>query len=98
VTQPLDRHRDLTVALHEQIASLSVTVSAPDGSVSVRVDGWGAVTGLELTDRAYRHGPDALAARIVEVSQAAVKVVAERQAFLLDEFGERSRALRVGTQ
>jgi len=98
VNSPLDAQRDMTVALNEQIASLSATVSAPDGSVSVQVDGSGAITGLKLTDRAYRHGPDALAARIVEVSQAAVKVVADRQAFLLNEFGERARALRDQTQ
>lgn len=89
----LEAQRDLTVALNEQIASLSVTVSARDGSVSVQVNGSGIITGLRLRDRAYRHGADALAARIAEVAQAASKIVVERQAFLLKEFGERSRAL-----
>ncbi|GAS97964.1 uncharacterized protein RMCC_4929 [Mycolicibacterium canariasense] len=90
----LDEQRDLTVALNEQIASLSVTVSAPDGSVSVQVNGWGAITGLELGDRAYRRGAEALAVQIVDVAQAAAKVVAERQAFLLNEFAERAARLR----
>ncbi|WP_173008228.1 YbaB/EbfC family nucleoid-associated protein [Mycolicibacterium sp. P1-18] len=90
----LEAQRDVTVALNEQIASLSVTVSAPDGSVSVQVNGSGAITGLKLSDRAYRLGADAIAARIVEVSKAAAKVVADRQVFLLNEFGERARALR----
>jgi len=98
VTSRLEAQRDLTVALNEQIASLSATVSAPDGSVSVQVNGWGAITGLRLSARAYRNGADALAARIVEVSQAAAKVVADRQAFLLNEFGERVRHLRDETR
>ncbi|WP_185935017.1 YbaB/EbfC family nucleoid-associated protein [Mycolicibacterium hodleri] len=94
----LEAQRDLTVALDEEIASLSVTVSAPDGSVSVQVNGSGAITGLWLRDRAYRHGADALAARITDVAQAGAKVVADRQAFLLNEFGERVRRLRDETE
>jgi len=98
VTSRLEAQRDLTVALNEQIASLSVTVSAPDGSVRVQVNGSGVVTGLWLRERAHRHGADALAARIAEVAQAASKVVADRQAFLLNEFGERVRRLRDETE
>ena len=93
----LDEQRDLTVALNEQIASMSATVSAPDGSVSVQVNGWGSITGLWLGDGAYRRGADTLAAQIVDVAQAAAKVVADRQAFLLNEFGERARGLRDAT-
>lgn len=92
-----ERHveqRDLTVALNEQIDSLSVEVSNADRSVRVQVDGWGSMTGLWLHERAYRNGADALAAQIVEIAQAAAKVVADRQAFLLNEFGERARRIR----
>jgi YbaB/EbfC DNA-binding family protein len=85
--------RDLTVALNEQIDSLSVEVSSSDRSVRVQVDGWGALTGLWLDERAYRSGADALAAQIVEIGQAAAKLVADRQAFLLNEFGSRARRI-----
>ncbi len=88
---------DLTVALNEQIDSLSVEVSNADRSVRVQVDGWGAMTGLWLHERAYRDGADALAVQIVEVAQAAAKLVADRQAFLLNEFGKRAQRIGDGT-
>ncbi|WP_197376650.1 YbaB/EbfC family nucleoid-associated protein [Mycolicibacterium baixiangningiae] len=90
--------RDLTVALNEQIDSLSVTVSNADRSVRVQVDGWGALTGLWLHERAYRDGADALAVQIVEAAQAAVKLVADRQAFLLNAFGEQARPVHDETE
>lgn len=90
----LDDHRALTVALNEQIDSLSVTVSSADRSVRVQVDGWGALTGLWLHERAYRHGADALAVQIVEVARAAAELISHRQAHLLDEFGRRARRIR----
>jgi hypothetical protein len=90
----LGRHRALTEAINEQIDSLSVTVSNADRSVRVQVDGWGALTGLWLHERAYRHGADALAVQIVEVARAAAELVADRQAHLLTEFGRRARRIR----
>jgi DNA-binding protein YbaB len=96
VNERLDGHRALTGTLNEHIDSLSVTVSNADRSVRVQVDGWGALTGLWLHEHAYRDGADALAVQIVEAAQAAVKLVADRQAFLLNEFGERSRRIREG--
>jgi hypothetical protein len=94
VNERRGEQRDLVVALNEQIDSLSVEVSNADRSVRVQVDGWGALTGLWLHERAYRDGADALAAQIVEISRAAAKLVADRQAFLLNEFGERGRRIR----
>ena len=85
--------RDLMVALDEQIDSLSVELSNADDSVRVQVDGWAALTGLWLHERAYRDGADALAAQIVEIAKCAAKLVADRQAFLLREFGERARSV-----
>ena len=89
----LTEQRDLVSDLNEQINSLSVEMSSADGSVRVQVDGWAALTGLWLHERAYRHGADALAAQIVEITRAAAELVASRQAFLLREFGERARRI-----
>ena len=89
----LAERRDLVVDLDEQINSLSVEVSNADGSVRVQVDGRAALTGLWLHERAYRDGADALAAQIVEIAGAAAELVAERQAFLLREFRQRSRRI-----
>lgn len=89
----LTEQRDLVVDLNEQINSLSVEMSNADGSVRVQVDGWAALTGLWLHERAYRDGADALAAQIVEIARAAAVLVADRQAFLLREFGERARRI-----
>lgn len=94
MSERLFGQRDLAVALNEQIDSLSVAMSNADGSVRVQVDGWGALTGLWLRDRAYRNGANALAVQIVQIAQAAAKVVAARQAFLLNEFGRRAQRIR----
>jgi hypothetical protein len=93
VHERLAEQRALTAALNEQIDSLSVAVSNADRSVRAQVDGWGALTGLWLHERAYRDGADALAAQIVAVAQAAAQLVADRQAFLLNEFGKRAQRI-----
>ena len=84
-SRTLVEQRELLVALHNEINSLSVEVSSADGSIRVQVDGWGAPTGLWLHERAYRDGAGVLAAQIVEIAQAAGALVAKRQAFLLQE-------------
>ncbi|MET0474474.1 MAG: hypothetical protein ABW001_07505 [Mycobacterium sp.] len=94
VNERLGEQRDLTAALNEQVDSISVTVSNADQSVRVQVDGWGALTGLWLNDHAHRLGADALAAQIVEIAHAAAKLVADRQAFLLNEFEKRARRIQ----
>ncbi|ANW66328.1 hypothetical protein BCA37_24605 [Mycobacterium sp. djl-10] len=81
----LVEQRELLVALRDEINSLSVEVSSADGAIRVQVDGWGAPTGLWLHERAYRDGAGALAAQIVAIAQAAHALVAQRQAFLLQE-------------
>ncbi|MBB5167559.1 YbaB/EbfC family nucleoid-associated protein [Mycobacterium sp. AZCC_0083] len=81
--------RDLVQAMNEHCKSISARVTSPDGSVSVEVDGLGAMTGLWLGEFAYRNGVDALAKLIVETAQAAAKVALERQNYLLKEFTER---------
>jgi YbaB/EbfC DNA-binding family len=98
VNERLGEQRALTTALNEQVDSLSVSVSNADGSVRVQVDGWGALTGLWMHERAYRDGADALAVQIVEIAQAAAKVVADRQAFLLNEFGKRAQRIHEETE
>jgi acetoacetate decarboxylase len=94
VNERLVEQRDLTMALNEQIDSLSATVSNADQSVSVQVDGWGAPTGLWLRDHAYRDGADALADQIVKVAHAAAQLVADRQAFLLNEYGKLAQRIQ----
>jgi hypothetical protein len=94
VNERLVERRDLAMALNEQIDSLSVTVSNADRSVSVQVDGWGAPTGLWLRDHAYRDGADALADQIVKIAHAAAELVADRQAFLLNEYGKRAQRIQ----
>ena len=93
MNERLIEQRDLTVALNEEMESLSVTLSNSAQSVSVRVDGWGALTGLWLRNNAYRGGADALADQIVTIANAAATLIADRQAFLLDEFGQRTQRI-----
>ncbi|MDV3128478.1 hypothetical protein M1247_26460 [Mycobacterium sp. 21AC1] len=94
MNERLVERRDLTVALNEQIDSLSVTVSNADQSVSVQVDGWGAPTGLWLRDHAYQSGAEALADQIVKIAHAAAQLVADRQAFLLNQYRIRAEQVQ----
>src|SRR5690242_6668317 len=86
--------RDLMAAMHEHCQSISARVTSRDKSVSVEVDGLGAMTGLWLGDTAYRNGAGALAKLIVDTADAAAKVAVARQNFLIKEFNERLTALQ----
>jgi DNA-binding protein YbaB len=86
--------RNLMQAMDEHCKSISARVTSGDKSVSVQVDGLGAMTGLWLGESAYRNGPDALAQLIVDTARVAAKVALDRQTFLLEEFNERLRALQ----
>ncbi len=85
--------RDLLAALDEHCHSISARVSSRDQSVSVEVDGLGAMTGLWLAPGALRLGRDALAQLIVDTAAAAARVCADRQNFLIKEFSRRMGAL-----
>ena len=86
--------RNLMQAMDEHCKSISARVTSGDKTVSVQVDGLGAMTGLWLGESAYRNGPDALAQLIVDTAQVAAKVALDRQTFLLKEFNDRLRALQ----
>ena len=86
--------RNLMQAMDEHCKSISARVTSGDKTVSVQVDGLGAMTGLWLGESAYRNGPDALAQLIVDTARVAAKVALDRQTFLLEEFNERLRALQ----
>jgi DNA-binding protein YbaB len=86
--------RGLIQAMDEHCKSMSARVTSPDRTVSVAVDGLGAMTGLSLGEFAYRNGADALAKLIVETAHAAAKVALDRQNYLLKEFTERLEKLQ----
>jgi DNA-binding protein YbaB len=85
--------RDLLQAMEEQCKSISARVASADNSVSVEVDGLGAMTGLWLRPQALKLGPDLLAKLIVDTAQAAARVSLDRHNFLITEFDRRMRAL-----
>jgi DNA-binding protein YbaB len=85
--------RDLLQALDEHCRSISARVTSRDESVSVEVDGLGAMTGLWLRPQALKLGRDALAKLIVDTAQAAAHVCVDRQNFLTTEFNRRMRTL-----
>ena len=87
------KQRDLLQALDEHCRSISARVTSRDGSVSVEVDGLGAMTGLWLGPQALRLGRDALAKLIVDTATAGARVCVDRQNFLSTEFNRRMRAL-----
>lgn len=87
------KERDLLQALDEHCRSISARVTSRDKSVSVEIDGLGAMTGLWLGPQAHKLGPKALAKLIVDTAQAAAQITVDRQNFLIAEFNRRMRAL-----
>ena len=83
------KERDLLQAFDEHCRSISARVTSRDKSVSVEVDGLGAMTGLWLGPQARRLGPKALAKLIIDTAQAAASVCVARQNFLIREFSRR---------
>jgi DNA-binding protein YbaB len=90
----IGKQRDLLAAMNEHCKAISARVTSRDRSVSVEVDGLGAMTGLWLGEHAYRNGADALAKLIVDTAGAAAKVALARQNYLLKEFTERLSTLQ----
>lgn len=80
------RQRDLMHSMNEHCGNISVRVTSRDQTVSVEVDGVGAMTDLKLNEHAYRHGPEGLATLIVDTAQAAAKVALERRQQLSEQF------------
>ena len=89
------KQRDLVQTMNEHCQSISARVTSRDQSVSVRVDGLGAMTGLWLGESAYRNGTDALAKLIVETALAAAQVAWQRQNYLIKQFSARMTELRL---
>lgn len=88
------KQRDLIQAMDEHCKSISARVTSRDGSVSVQVDGLGAMTGLWLGESAYRNGPEALAKLIVDSANAAAREALNRQNYLVKEFVQRFTTLQ----
>jgi DNA-binding protein YbaB len=89
----MEAQRDLLQAADEHCQSVSARVTSRDQSVTVEVDGLGAMTGLWLRPQALKLGHEALEKLIVDSAQAAAKVCLDRQNFLIAEFNRRMRAL-----
>jgi hypothetical protein len=85
--------RNLLQALDEHCRSISARVTSRDESVSVEVDGLGAMTGLWLRPQALKLGRDELAKLIVDTAAAGAQVCIDRQNFLITEFNRRMHTL-----
>jgi DNA-binding protein YbaB len=86
--------RDLLQEMDDRFSSISGKVASPDESVSVEVDGLGAMTGLSLVAHALEREPDALAKLIVDTAASAAGVALDRQDLLINELNQRMRAVR----
>lgn len=86
--------RDLLQEMDDRCSSISGHATSPDESVSVEVDGLGAMTGLWLDPRALVHEPDILAKLIVTTAAAAAQVAVDRQNIVVEELNDRMRALQ----
>jgi len=95
------RSRDQLAGVHRELAAITESVSSADGSVTATVGARGTLTGLTITDDAYRrYRPAELAAEIVRVTGAAtVKSLARAAAVLAPVLpaGSDPQALLLGT-
>ena len=86
--------RDLLQEMDKRFSSISAHAASPDESVSVEVDGLGAMTGLWLSSHALALEPDALATLIVDTASSAAQVADDRQELLISELNDRMRSVR----
>ncbi len=86
--------RDLLREMDDRLSSVSGNAASADESVSVEVDGLGAITGLWLELEALELEPDALATLIVNTATEAARVALRRQDSLIGELNHRTRALQ----
>ena len=86
--------RDLLREMGDRLSSVSGFAVSADESVSVEVDGLGAMTGLWLELEALQLEPDALATLIVNTAAEAARVALSRQDSLIGELNDRTSALQ----
>jgi DNA-binding protein YbaB len=86
--------RDLLQEMDDRCSSISGHATSPDESVSVEVDGLGAMTGLWLEPQALELEPDTLAKLIVDTAAAAAQVAVDRQNAVVEELNDRMRDLQ----
>ncbi|PRY43805.1 YbaB/EbfC family nucleoid-associated protein [Umezawaea tangerina] len=73
------RSRDQLASVQRDLASITASVTSPDGTVTATVGSGGVLIGLELADNAYRaHRPDRLAELVLRTTEAAAAKAAER--------------------
>ncbi|WP_019815103.1 YbaB/EbfC family nucleoid-associated protein, partial [Saccharomonospora saliphila] len=66
------RSRERLAEAQRELAAVRASASSPDGLVTATVGARGALTGLEISDRAYeRYRPSELATQIVRVTAEA---------------------------
>ncbi|ADG79960.1 YbaB/EbfC DNA-binding family protein OS=Tsukamurella paurometabola (strain ATCC 8368 / DSM /CCUG 35730 / CIP 100753 / JCM 10117 / KCTC 9821 / NBRC 16120/ NCIMB 702349 / NCTC 13040) OX=521096 GN=Tpau_3376 PE=4 SV=1 [Tsukamurella paurometabola] len=70
----------------EDLDEVRVTVSSPDGSVRVELDGVCALVGLTLTPAALRLDGAVLGRRIVDTCAVAAREVAARRGAVMERF------------
>jgi DNA-binding protein YbaB len=86
--------RDLLREMDDRLSSVSGHAASADESVSVEVDGLGAITGLWLEPEALGLEPDALATLVVDTAAEAARVALSRQDSLIGELNDRTSALQ----
>ncbi len=65
------RSRDQLASVQRDLASITASVTSPDGTVTATVGSGGVLIGLELADNAYRaHRPDRLAELVLRTTEA----------------------------
>jgi DNA-binding protein YbaB len=76
-----------------------VTVTDPNGIVTVRIDANGSLTGIELSPRIHRTSPDVVSHTIMEILAEAKRRLLEQTGDVIDEtIGAESETGKAVTQ
>lgn len=79
------RSRDQLASVQRELAAIEETAASADRTVQVTVGSQGVLSGVRLTDDAYRrHSPSELAALIVRLSDEAARAASERARAVLE--------------
>lgn len=80
-----DRFQHLA-GMQSELASLEVTASSPDQSITVVAGPGGAVTDIRITEEAFRLGPERLSSDLMTTLREAVADAARQQAGIVEEY------------
>ncbi|TDV51001.1 YbaB/EbfC family nucleoid-associated protein [Actinophytocola oryzae] len=84
--QNMDDRFEHLAGMQSELATLEVTASTPDHSITVVAGPGGSVRDIRITEDAFRLGPEQLSSELMATLREAVADAARQQAGIVEEF------------